>query len=153
MDGRPGTAGRGGPGEVISIKAIDHVVFRARNMEAMVRFYEDVLGARIERQVEELGLVQLRAGGCLIDLVDCAGRLGQRGGAPPGVEGRNIEHVCFRLDPWNGEAILAFLATHGIPEAEIAQRYGAEGYGPSIYLADPEGNVLELKGPFRELDS
>lgn len=138
---------------MISIKAIDHVVFRARNMEAMVRFYEDVLGARIERQVEELGLTQLRAGGCLIDLVDCAGELGRRGGAPPGAEGHNVEHVCFRVDPWDGEAMLAFLAAHGIPEAEIAQRYGAEGYGPSIYVTDPEGNVLELKGPAGKMDS
>lgn len=138
---------------MISIKAIDHVVFRARNMEAMVRFYEDVLGARIERQVEGLGLIQLRAGDCLIDLVDCAGELGRRGGAPPGAEGHNVEHVCFRVDPWDGEAMLAFLAAHGIPEAEIAQRYGAEGYGPSIYVTDPEGNVLELKGPAGKMDS
>lgn len=138
---------------MILIRAIDHVVFRARNMEAMVRFYEDVLGARIARQVEELGLIQLRAGDCLIDLVDCAGRLGRQGGAPPGTEGHNVEHVCFRVDPWDGEAMLAFLTAHGIPEAEIAQRYGAEGYGPSIYVTDPEGNVLELKGPAGKMDS
>jgi len=38
------------------------------------------------------------------------------------------------------------LKSHGI-EAEIKSRYGADGDGPSIYLRDPEGNGVELKGP------
>jgi glyoxylase I family protein len=131
---------------VITIQTIDHVVFRVVDLDAMVRFYTEVLGARFEKHQEAVGLYQLRVGTALIDLVPIDGTLGVKGGAAPGPEGRNVDHVCFRVLPWDGEAIVAELAAHGI-EAEIVSRYGAEGEGPSIYLTDPERNNLELKGP------
>lgn len=132
---------------MITLTAIDHVVFRVKDMECMIRWYANVLGARVEKELPEYGIVQLRAGASLIDFVDVAGPLGRQGGAAPGDEGRNVDHVCFRVLPWDGEAILAHLAAQGIADAEVASRYGAEGQGPSIYIADPEGNALELKGP------
>jgi len=131
---------------MITIRAIDHVVLRVVDLARMVRFYTDVLGARFEKHQEAIGLYQLRIGEALIDLVPVDGELGRKGGAAPGREGRNVDHICFRVLPWDGPAILAELAVHGI-EAEIVSRYGAEGDGPSIYLSDPEGNALELKGP------
>lgn len=131
---------------MIQIKAIDHVVFRVRDLDRMMRFYTEILGARLEKAQQEIGLWQLRIGSALIDLVPVDGPLGRMGGAAPGPEGRNVDHVCFRVEPWDGDAILAFLRGHGI-EGEIVSRYGAEGDGPSIYLSDPEGNALELKGP------
>jgi glyoxylase I family protein len=132
---------------VINIVAIDHVVFRVRDVPAMLGFYETVLGARLERTLGEFGLYQIRAGSALIDLVDVNGKLGREGGAAPGAEGRNVDHVCLQVLPWDGEAILAHLASHGIADAHISSRYGAQGQGPSIYIADPEGNTIELKGP------
>ena len=131
---------------MITIQAIDHVVLRVVDLEKMARFYTEVLGARFEKHQEAIGLYQLRIGTALIDLVPVSGELGSAGGAAPGSEGRNVDHICFRVLPWNGEAILAELQGHGIT-AEIVSRYGAEGDGPSIYLSDPEGNALELKGP------
>ena len=131
---------------MITIQAIDHVVFRVVDLEATSRFYIDVLGARWEKKQEDIGLYQLRVGGALIDLVPIDGKLGAMGGAAPAREGRNVDHVCFRVVPWKGETVLAHLRAHGI-ESEIVSRYGAEGDGPSIYLSDPEGNNLELKGP------
>jgi catechol 2,3-dioxygenase-like lactoylglutathione lyase family enzyme len=131
---------------MINIKAIDHVVFRVVDLDKVARFYIDVLGARWEKKQEEIGLYQLRAGASLIDLVPVDGKLGSVGGAAPGESGRNVDHVCFRVRPWDGSAIVEHLRAHGI-EGEIVSRYGAEGDGPSIYLADPEGIVLELKGP------
>jgi len=131
---------------MITVQAIDHVVFRVVDLERTSRFYIDVLGARWEKKQEDIGLYQLRVGTSLIDLVPVEGKIGAMGGAPPGSEGRNVDHVCFRVLPWNGEAVLGHLREHGI-EAEIVTRYGAEGDGPSIYLSDPEGNNLELKGP------
>ena len=131
---------------MINITAIDHVVLRIVDLDAMARFYIDVLGARWEKKQEAIGLYQLRVGTALIDLVPVDGKLGAMGGAAPGREGRNVDHICFRVFPWDGETIRAELHRHGI-EAEIVSRYGAEGEGPSIYLADPEGNALELKGP------
>lgn len=132
---------------MINLLAIDHVVFRVKNMEAMIAFYEKVLGAHVEKRQEQFGLVQLRAGQSLIDLLDCEGELGRQGGAAPGREGRNVDHVCFRVLPWDSDAIRAHLAQHGVEAGEIASRYGAEGNGPSIYIKDPEGNTIELRGP------
>jgi len=131
---------------MINIVAIDHVVLRVSDLDRMVDFYTEVVGARVEKVQEEIGLWQLRVGSALIDLVPVEGKLGRMGGAAPGREGRNLDHVCLRVLPWDGEAILAHLKRHGIA-SEIVSRYGAEGHGPSIYLADPEGNELELKGP------
>jgi len=130
---------------MITVRGIDHVVFRVVDLDRMVRFYVDVLGARFEKHQEAIGLYQLRIGDALIDLIPISGKLGAMGGSTPGGEGRNVDHVCFRVLPWDGQAILADLASHGI-EGEIVSRYGAEGEGPSIYLHDPEGNMLELKG-------
>jgi catechol 2,3-dioxygenase-like lactoylglutathione lyase family enzyme len=131
---------------VINIRDIDHVVLRISDLDRVAAFYVDVLGARWEKKQEAIGLYQLRVGTSLIDLVPVDGQLGRQGGAAPGAEGRNVDHICFRVLPWNGEAVLAHLAEHGI-QGEIVSRYGADGDGPSIYLSDPEGNALELKGP------
>ena len=131
---------------MINIAAIDHVVLRVSDLDAMIRFYVDVLGARLEKEQEDIGLYQLRAGSSLIDLVPVESELGRMGGAAPASGGRNLDHVAFRVLPWDGKALLDHLSSHGI-EAEIKSRYGAEGDGPSIYLTDPEGNGLELKGP------
>jgi catechol 2,3-dioxygenase-like lactoylglutathione lyase family enzyme len=131
---------------MINIQAIDHVVLRVRDLEAMTRFYVDVLGARPEKNNELLGLYQLRVGTSLIDFVPVESRLGRSGGAAPGTEGRNVDHICFRVLPWDGDAIVRHLTAHGF-DGEIMKRYGAEGDGPSIYVTDPDGNNLELKGP------
>lgn len=132
----------------INLTAMDHVVFRVSDVGRAIGFYEDVLGAKLERSVAAIGLYQLRAGNSLIDLVDVAGSLGTAGGAAPGQSGgHNVDHVCLRVLPWDEGAILAHLARHGITDVEVASRYGAQGYGPSIYIRDPAGNMIELKGP------
>lgn len=142
--------GRGGSGagrlSVIRIREIDHLVLRIVDLPAMLQFYVSVLGMTVERRQEAIGLIQLRAGRSLLDLVPVDGMLGQRGGAAPGREGRNLDHLCFRIDPFDEIAIRSHLSALGIEAGPTEQRYGAEGQGPSIYLADPEGNVVELKG-------
>lgn len=129
------------------LHALDHLVLRIRDERRMREFYCDVLGCREERRLEEFGLVQLRAGSALIDLVTLDGTLGRAGGAAPGSEGRNVDHFCLRIDPFDIEEISAHLAAHGVSSPAVETRYGADGYGPSIYLRDPEGNTVELKGP------
>jgi catechol 2,3-dioxygenase-like lactoylglutathione lyase family enzyme len=96
---------------------------------------------------EAIGLYQLRAGRSLIDLVPVDGRLGREGGAAPGREGRNLDHFCLRIEPFDIEAIARQLDAHGIAHGPVESRYGAEGEGPSLYIKDPEGNTVELKGP------
>lgn len=132
---------------MIRIRELDHLVLRVIDLETMLRFYRDVLGCAIERQQDGIGLVQLRAGRSLIDLVPVTGKLGLAGGAAPGREGRNLDHFCVRIEPFDEAAIRRHLLAHGIEAGPVEARQGAEGEGPSIYLDDPEGNVVELKGP------
>jgi catechol 2,3-dioxygenase-like lactoylglutathione lyase family enzyme len=131
----------------ITIREIDHIVLRVVDLARMLRFYGDVLGCREVRRQDEIGLVQLRAGSSMVDLIPISGKLGAAGGAAPGREGRNVDHFCFRVEPFDEAAIRAHLAAHGIEAGPAASRFGAEGEGPSIYLEDPEGNMIELKGP------
>jgi glyoxylase I family protein len=132
---------------MLRIRGLDHIVLRVRDTAAMQRFYCDVLGCSVERRQDGIGLVQLRAGASLIDLVDVAGSIGRQGGAAPGTEGRNMDHFCLRVEACDEAAIAAHLRAHGVRPGETGMRYGAEGEGPSIYLFDPEGNMIELKGP------
>jgi catechol 2,3-dioxygenase-like lactoylglutathione lyase family enzyme len=129
------------------IAGLDHLVLRVRDVGAMLRFYRDVLGCPVEKEQPAFGLTQLRAGMALIDLVDVEGPLGRTGGEAPGKTGRNMDHFCLRVEPWDEAAILTHLGAAGVPVGEKGRRYGAEGYGPSIYITDPEGNTVELKGP------
>jgi glyoxylase I family protein len=126
---------------------IDHLVLRIVNLDKMLHFYCDALGCTVEKRQDAIGLVQLRAGRSLIDLVTIDGKLGRGGGAAPGTGGRNLDHFCLRVEPFDEAAIRSQLAQHGYTAGAVESRYGAEGEGPSIYLADPEGNVVELKGP------
>jgi catechol 2,3-dioxygenase-like lactoylglutathione lyase family enzyme len=130
----------------IHVRAIDHVVLRARDLPAMIAFYSDVLGCHLERGPGDIGLAQLRAGATLVDIVDVAGPIGEKGGSPPGREGRNLDHFCLQVEPWDEGTIREHLGRHGVTAGAAVSRYGAQGKGPSIYVQDPEGNTIELKG-------
>jgi catechol 2,3-dioxygenase-like lactoylglutathione lyase family enzyme len=130
----------------IRIRELDHVVLRVSDLERSVRFYVDVLGCTEERRLDEFGLVQLRAGSSLVDLVPVDGELGRAGGAAPGATGRNVDHIAFRLHALDESSVRAHLAAHGVEASELGTRYGAEGMGPSLYLRDPDDNVIELRG-------
>ena len=132
---------------MIRLREIDHLVLRVADLERMLAFYCGALGCTVERRVDSLGLVQLRAGRSILDLVPVDGALGRAGGAAPGREGRNLDHFCFRVEPFDETQIRRDLAARGIQAGPAESRYGAEGTGPSIYVTDPEGNVVELKGP------
>lgn len=124
-----------------AIKNLDHVVVCVRDLDRALKFYTEVLGCKEERRVERLGLVQLRAGASMIDL-----QLAEPGQGKAG-EGRNMDHFAIRIEPFEPEALRAHLEGHGIDPGEVVQRYGAEGDGPSVYIDDPDGNTIELKGP------
>ena len=132
-----------------SVKRIDHLVFRVRDLQTSVAFYSAVLGCEPVRIRDDLGLVHLRAGTSMIDLISIDGKLGRMGGAGPsvGVGGRNVDHLCLRIDPFIEEALTLHLKQHGIvPHAKSSTNFGAEGEGLSLYFDDPDGNVIELKG-------
>ncbi|MBM3541509.1 MAG: VOC family protein [Alphaproteobacteria bacterium] len=129
---------------------LDHIVLRTADAARMERFYCEVLGCTVERRRPDLGLIHLRAGRALIDLVTLDGPLGRKGGKGPEAEGRNLDHLCIRIDPFDAEAIVTHLFSSGVDAGEIANRFGADGHGPSMYVRDPDGNTVELKGPPEE---
>jgi len=131
---------------MFQIQDIDHVVLRVSDVERMIEFYCTVLGCSVQWRRPDLGLVHLRAGSAMVDLVPVDGKLGRAGGAAPGKEGRNMDHVCLRVDPFDVDQIVEHLESHQARVGEIRPRFGAQGEGVSIYVYDPEDNLIELKG-------
>jgi len=131
----------------IDLLGLDHVVLRIADLDTSLAFYCGVLGCTVEKRQEAIGLIQLRAGNALIDLVPLSGKLGAMGGAGPGEEGRNLDHFCLQLASFDEAALLAWLEEKHVQVGEVGMRYGALGNGPSIYVTDPDGNTVELKGP------
>ena len=128
-----------------TIIGLDHVVLRAADPAALEKFYVDVLGCSLE--LRQGTLAQLRAGRTLIDIVPADEEGPAKGTSRSG--GANLDHLCLRVEPFDADAIARHLAAHGIKCGDEASRYGAEGRGPSVYLNDPEGNGVELKGPIK----
>ncbi len=124
---------------MFAIEGLDHVVLRVAHMPRALRFYRDVLGCHEERRVASIGLIQLRAGASLIDLLPADGA--------PDAEAGNMDHFALRIEPFDETALRAHLSAHGVEAGEVARRYGAQGMGPSMYISDPDGNTVELKGP------
>jgi glyoxylase I family protein len=127
----------------VTVTGLDHVVLRVADMDRSIAFYGAVLGCPVERRLESIGLVQLRAGTSMIDLVPS----GPDDAPGMSINGRNMEHYAVRIARMDVPAITAHLAKHGIDAGEVRRRYGAEGYGSSLYITDPDGNTVELKGP------
>jgi glyoxylase I family protein len=132
---------------MLTLQGIDHVVLRVKDIDAMRRFYCEVLGAVHVAYRPKFGMSHLRVGASLIDLIEVNGPLGKAGGAAPGPEGRNMDHLCLRVEPFDQDSIVAHLERHHVAVGDIRARFGAGGNGVSIYLTDPEGNTVELKGP------
>ena len=126
---------------------LDHVVLRVRDLEKSLAFYQGVLGCTLDKVQDRIGLWQVRAGSSLIDLIPLTGALGKLGGAGPAKEGRNLDHFAIQIAPFEEDKIRAHLAAHNVAITDSGRRYGAQGDGPSIYILDPDGNTVELKGP------
>ena len=132
--------------DMLDFVAVDHVVLRVTDIDRALGFCQDILGLTIERELD-IGLVQLRAGSSLIDLVPVDSELGRKGGGTPDPQGRNMDHFCLSLAEFVEDDIRNWLAAHGVEAGQVERRYGAGGFGPSLYLNDPDGNTVELKGP------
>ena len=130
------------------VQRIDHLVLRVQDLERSVAFYRSVIGCEVVRNRPDLGLIHLRTGASMIDLISTNGKLGRLGGAAPAIEGRNVDHLCLRVEPFDETQIVEHLQSHGaFPRGPAAPNFGAEGEGLSLYFEDPDGNVIKLKGP------
>ena len=125
------------------IHGIDHLVLRVSNLAASRKFYEGLLGCVMERELPDVGLYQLRAGRQLIDLVPVGGKLADDSEVLQ--KNKNLDHFCLTVSPFEPEAIIERMVLAGVVCSEVGSRYGADGYGLSIYIIDPDGNTVELK--------
>jgi glyoxylase I family protein len=123
----------------LKVAELDHVVFRCRDQNRVYDFYTRVLGLTEERRLEQIGLIQLRAGSGLIDLVPATGQRADDAGL-------NVDHVCLGVETRDLNEVVAYLRGQAVEVLSApVMRYGARGDGLSIYVKDPEGNVVELK--------
>jgi catechol 2,3-dioxygenase-like lactoylglutathione lyase family enzyme len=130
-----------------SIQRIDHLVLRVSDLGRSEAFYKAVLNCEVVRRRDDLGLLHLRAGASMIDLISIDGRLGRLGGAGPVHQARNVDHFCLLIEPFVEESIVRHLTKHGITaHGPAGTNFGAEGDGLSLYFDDPDGNTIEVKG-------
>jgi len=130
-----------------AVARIDHVVLRCRDIQAMLDFYRDVLGLDVAKRNERLGMIHLRAGSAMVDLIPMAQLPTDRDGPASTATSHNMDHLCLRIEPFDVARLEAYFGARGIMLGELRVRFGAEGDGTSFYLQDPEGNRVELKGP------
>jgi len=137
---------------MIKVKMIDHIVLRTEQLDEMIRFYSVVLGCAVERALPaHVGLTQLRAGQSLIDLVNVDSELGRAGGPPPSGTEKNVDHFCLQIEAISEADLRDWLESHGVEVGDFEVRYGAEAFGSSVYIRDPDNNIVELRlGRFRE---
>ena len=129
-----------------ALEGIDHVVLLVDDMAAARAFYLEVIGCTIDNALPRYGMLQLRAGAALLDLVDISGEPGAWA-RPPVEGGRNMDHVCIATGAWDEDEMRAWLAARGVPIIEEGVNNGARGESLSFYVRDPAGNVIELTGP------
>jgi catechol 2,3-dioxygenase-like lactoylglutathione lyase family enzyme len=116
---------------------LDHVVLRVRDQEVSRRFYTEILGCTLDHMNARISLMQLRFGAQLIDLLP-AGAEAQTGGG--------LDHVCLSIRCADLGALREELLALGVAvEGQVVERRGAYGTGPSLYLRDPDGYLIELK--------
>ncbi|MCK9563980.1 MAG: VOC family protein [Bacteroidales bacterium] len=128
------------------VRNIDHIVLRVQDMDKSLDFYTNILGCEVAKRNEKYQMIHLRAGSAMIDIIDIKGPLGIEGGAAPENERRNVDHFCLNIEPFDESALIDYFKGLGMKVDRAETRYGAEGYGASIYIRDPDGNRVELKG-------
>ena len=128
-----------------ALEGIDHILLLVNGMKPAVQFYTDVLGCTVEDALPQYGMLQLRAGAALIDLVDIS--VPEAGWARPAVAGgRNVDHLCLALGAHDETALRRHLKCHDVEIVEEGVHGGSRGQSLSLYVRDPSGNVIELKG-------
>ena len=119
---------------MLKIKGLDHIVLRTNQIDQMQAFYCDVLGCKVERVNKAVGLVHLRAGEHLIDLLY----------VDQSPTGKNLEHFCLRVESFNYDILQKHFQNHGIETLRYGNRYSGLGHGFSFYVSDPDGNEIEF---------
>src|SRR5262249_41535576 len=131
---------------LVKIREMDHIVLRVRDVEKSLRFYTEVLGLEPER------LEQFKAGGggvpsvrvnsgTIIDFFPSPDMGPLKRNAP-----RNQDHFCMVIEPTDLDKVKSEFQAIGVEiQAGPGPRWGAHGNGTSLYVYDPDDNVVELR--------
>jgi catechol 2,3-dioxygenase-like lactoylglutathione lyase family enzyme len=123
---------------VARVTGFDHLVLNCADVEASLAWYTDRLG------LEALRVAEWRSGTVpfpsvridettIIDLLD----------APR--SGVNIDHVCLVLEPTDLRALAASGDFDVVGDGPISGLSGARGIATSVYVRDPDDNLIELR--------
>ncbi len=130
---------------LVKITEMDHIVLRVRDVETSLRFYTQVLGMPAER-VEQWRAGEIRFPSARLNadtIIDFFGSDQE----PLGRDGaKNQDHYCMVIEPTDMEELKAKFEGIGVDiQAGPGKRWGSHGDGISLYIYDPDDNVVELR--------
>jgi catechol 2,3-dioxygenase-like lactoylglutathione lyase family enzyme len=120
----------------IQVRGLDHIVLTVADAHRSLDWYGGRLGLEplrvAEWEAEEVFFPSVRVDATtIIDLLE----------VPP--TGINVDHVCLVVEPVDLAALAA------APDLDVVEgpvrRWGAQGEGTSLYIRDPDGNLVELR--------
>ena len=130
---------------LVTITEMDHIVLRVKDVEESLRFYSELLGLPVERveqwRAGEVRFPSVRINAdTIIDLFASDQETISKEGA------RNQDHYCMVIEPTDMEALKAGFEALGVGiQAGPGKRWGSHGDGISLYIYDPDNNVVELR--------
>ena len=130
---------------LVKITEMDHIVLRVKDVEESLRFYTEILGMGSER-VDQWRAGEIRFPSARINadtIIDFFGSDQE----PIGKEGvKNQDHYCMVIEKTDMEALKARFEAIGVDiQAGPGKRWGSHGDGISLYIYDPDNNVVELR--------
>ena len=130
---------------LVKITEMDHIVLRNKDVEESLRFYTEVLGLQAER-VDRWSAGEIRFPSARINadtIIDFFGSDQD----PIGKEGiKNQDHFCMVIEPTDMEELKNKFVEMGVAiQAGPGKRWGSHGDGISLYIYDPDDNVVELR--------
>ena len=130
---------------LVTITEMDHIVLRVKDVDESLRFYSELLGLPVERveqwRAGEVRFPSVRINAdTIIDLFASDQETISKEGA------RNQDHYCMVIEPTDMEALKAGFEALGVGiQAGPGKRWGSHGDGISLYIYDPDNNVVELR--------
>ena len=130
---------------LVKITEMDHIVLRNKDVETSLRFYVEVLGLKPER-VEQWRAGEVRFPSARLNddtIIDFFGSDQE----PTGKDGaKNQDHFCMVIEPTDMEELKSKFEALGVGiQAGPGKRWGSHGDGISLYVYDPDDNVVELR--------
>ena len=130
---------------LVKITEMDHIVLRVKDVETSLKFYTETLGLKPER-IEEWRAGKIRFPSARIN-ADTIIDLFASDQEPIDKDGvKNQDHYCMVIEKTDMEELKSKFEEMGVGiQAGPGQRWGSHGDGTSLYIYDPDYNVVELR--------